>query len=224
MGKKFAFTLSLVDMIRKICYRYEHPFDYATGLTEHTYEHRSPLNIDIDEHFIKIDTPTQFNPELMDGIRNGNILDISGVLPPISEYELVTIESGNTSIIIDEDRNVECNTLEEVVEGTKISIMREQNPDHNEEQRATRNFGASNRAVTINDEYKGADLDKVFNFDIDGIVGTIRYNPKTSGSNYYFNKGRFHRHFAHIQVLQFLHYPTLLRMEQASLLFFFFLI
>ena len=103
---EFAFKISLVDMMRKLCYGYEKPIDYLDTYISNLYSPGRDIEINVAPDRIEISSCHPINYDFMKGISNKSILLLAKAIPPSMEYATVEIKSGDRKIFINEQRNI----------------------------------------------------------------------------------------------------------------------
>ena len=188
MTKSFAFGLSLVDLIRKLSYRYEHPIDYLAAISERLYSPAARLDIGIDASSIHLSSERELGPEFFDEISKGRLNAIASAIPPISDYATVEITSGRWGLQIDQSRSIRITPLEDIISGTRVVIQRAGNEADKENDRIIHLYSDSDLEVSLN----GQEISPQgkFRFQNGVYAGTIEYDPRSEGGLHIFYKGR----------------------------------
>ena len=190
MSKKFAFKLSIVDLIRKLRHRYDHPLDYLDNFISRLYKEGEEVNISLTNSEIRVESPASIDDLFLDELEQNSILTAAAVIPPVSEYTSVELRSGEKVIEIREDRKVKAKNVEKPLSGTQIVIKRERS-DQSENDRIVELYDHSDLNVKVNGKKLESSENHQFNFSKDGFKGTITYNPFHEGGLHFFQNGRY---------------------------------
>ena len=196
MTTRFAFNVSLVDMIRKIRYRYEHEVDYLDSIIERGYEKGAEVDIKIGIEEIVIESTSNYCENSIDEIEEKKIMAIAAILPPLKEYKEIKIRCGKKRISIDENRKIEVEDKDDETAGFRceIKLADEFLDDKKVESykvRLQKLYEGSDMNVTINEKIVSQNEKDGFDFERDGFSGTINYNPNSNGGLHYYVKGRW---------------------------------
>ena len=196
MSHRFAFTVSLVDMLRKLHFRYADRIDYVDTFVSKLYHPGAEVHVSTDDQAITLQADQALPAQFLDSLVAGNFLALAHALPPAKEYETVTIDSDGRRIVIDAERTIreESDRNEEgrPRRGTRIVIARksDEHQQWGEAQRLNQLYQNSDLAVTLN----GASLQDShvhqFSFEQEGFQGTLVYDRYSAGSLDYFVQGR----------------------------------
>src|SRR3989344_9052114 len=106
MSHRFAFTVSLVDMLRKLHFRYADRFDYVDTFVSKLYHPNAEVHVATDPEAITIQADQTLPASFLDSLVAGNFLALAHTLPPAKEYETVTIDADGRHIVIDAERTI----------------------------------------------------------------------------------------------------------------------
>src|SRR3989338_7940794 len=186
MVGQFAFKVSLVDMIRKLRYRYANPIDYLDSIVERFYAPAAEVDIDVADDVINISSSAQIPDEFFQALAQGKYLITASVIPPASEFGSISIYSGENTANISQDRKIKVGKSERLM-GTSVVISRTDADVDKEIQRLQSFYTGSDLVVTLQGEKLAVDA---FHFRIDGFRGAIAYEPLSLGGIHYFYHGR----------------------------------
>lgn len=186
MASQFAFKVSLVDMIRKIRYRYANPIDYLDSIVERFYAPAAEVDMDVADDVINISSSAQIPDEFFQALAQGKYIITASVIPPTAEYGSVSIYSGENTANISQDRKIKVGKNEHLM-GTSVVISRIDANVDKEIQRLKSIYTGSDLVVTLQGEKLAVDA---FHFRIDGFRGAIAYEPLSLGGVHYFYHGR----------------------------------
>lgn len=185
---RFAFDVSIEDMVRKKGDRFHNPVDFLDDvIISRLYEPGRRVYVHVEESFIFVHSDGSIDTKFIDEIEQGDIFAKADVLPPVSEYAFLELSTPEKCLEVDKDRNVK------VKEGsgnqkTRLRIGRIRN-GNDEVKRLKELYNFSDLDVKIN----GESLEKAvgFEFDRDGVRGVIAYDKRSRGNIHYFVRGRF---------------------------------
>ncbi len=193
MGGKsnFAFRISLVDMIRKLRYRYEEPIDYLDNFIGEMYNSGEPIEIDVREEGISVTCLSEIDKRFIERIYSNELLTIASVMPPVADYNTVCLISGKDEIMVDEARKIRHRERDEGIEGLWLGIDRHLDNLEPEVERLKKMYGNSDISVSVNNEVLNCAAEDWFGFSEGDFSGKINYNPYSKGYIHFFKKGRF---------------------------------
>ena len=106
MSQRFAFTVSLVDMLRKLHFRYADRIDYVDTFVSKLYHPGAEVHVSTDDQAITLQADQTLPAQFLDSLVAGNFLALAHALPPAKDYETVTIDSDGRRIVIDAERTI----------------------------------------------------------------------------------------------------------------------
>ncbi|MBI1970727.1 hypothetical protein HYS47_03200 [Candidatus Woesearchaeota archaeon] len=213
--KQFAFRVSLTDMIRKLRYRYDNPIDYLGTFVDALYVPGVAVDIAVDAEKIELKSPAKLDGKLIEALEQHNLLAMASLLPPVQEYEEVTIKSGEKRVVIGADRKVHVHSSADSktatgeqeggqdpdtkadanVNGTHVVIRRKDGDGKAQQaelERVCDLYKGSDLAVTVQGKSETKDArTAAMGFDRDGFRGSVWYAPTKNGGIHYFHRGRF---------------------------------
>ena len=186
MSKQFAFKVSTEDLIRRVRFRYENPIDYVHNFVEWIYRPGAQIDIELDSEQISISSGELFPDEVFRNI--SNIEYLAKLIPPIPQFENVTLRSGQAQLEINQDRNVNL-TESNYFPGTNVTIQRINSNVKSEDERLEKLYSDSDLSVILDGD--NLDAENAHPFSSGDLCGIIFYDSLSSGGLNYFSKGRF---------------------------------
>ena len=187
----FAFRISLVDMVRKLRYRYEQPVDYLDNFVSRLYTPGGEIGFELSEDHILLKSNHDLDPGFIEEIKGNGLLAISAIMPPVSDYQAVEILTNDRRIGIDKKRNISIEPYGMPKRGFTLDISRKTEDTIAEVRRLKRLYSNSDLEIAIN----GAGLEKSksnsHQFSEEGFSGEIFYNPYSRGELHFFSAGRY---------------------------------
>lgn len=196
MAKKFAFGLSVVDMLRKTRYRYEQPIDYLAALTEQVYRPGASVQIEVLPEKLTVSSGSTIDDKFFEDVERGDVGTLASIMPPSSDFEHVEMRSGNKALDIDAERNITASKVNTFVDGTEIVIRRSSSGAARQQlqEELARLFAlytGSDMGVMINGTEAASRGGYTFRFDGSELHGMIAYNPNSQGGLHFYHKGRY---------------------------------
>ncbi|MBW2976719.1 hypothetical protein KY347_04705 [Candidatus Woesearchaeota archaeon] len=189
MSKRFAFKLSLLDWIRKLNSNYEDPVDFLSNFVSLFYEHGATVDIHICDDAIELEGSGTIEDKLFENVKHGNFRELTTVIPPVKDYEELTLKSGNWVLKIDGERNMGVEKTHNPDNGTRLLIKRN-NPPKGEIDRLCHLYRGSDLEVKVNGKPLTV-YDNAFEFQKDAFCGRVVYKSTTEGRIHFFERGRY---------------------------------
>lgn len=196
MAKKFAFGLSMVDMVRKTMYRYEQPIDYLAALTEHAYRPGASVQIEVLPEKLTVSSGSTIDDKFFKDVEKGDVGTLASVMPPSRDFGHVEVRSGNKALDIDAERNITASKANTLVDGTEIVIRRfssgaARQQLQKEVARLFAMYTGSDMSIMINGTEAASRGGYTFRFDGSEFHGMTAYNPNSQGGLHFYHKGRY---------------------------------
>ncbi|MBW3004137.1 hypothetical protein KY337_06290, partial [Candidatus Woesearchaeota archaeon] len=104
---RFAFDVSIEDMVRKKGDRFHNPVDFLDDvIISRLYEPGRRVYVHVEESFIFVHSDGSIDTKFIDEIEQGDIFAKADVLPPVSEYAFLELSTPEKCLEVDKDRNV----------------------------------------------------------------------------------------------------------------------